>query len=170
MESDAYKQAYGNQLIWTIFRRNFGGQFFKTPYLTRVTCVGEDGFINTGSPCPICRDEYLVLDYRNVKLLKQFVDWTTGKVYPYRKTNLCQMKHEELLVQMYLARDYGTIAFDVPFRFFDYRDYYLPEDIAHLKLEKDVQYDNDEMIAKAEEVPEFGDHVPFAADNTYKLP
>lgn len=39
--------------------------------------------ISTGNPCPICRDEYLVLDYRNVDLLKQFISPYSGKLLSY---------------------------------------------------------------------------------------
>ena len=38
--------------------------------------------ITTGNPCPICRDEYLVLDYRNVELLKQFISPFNGAILP----------------------------------------------------------------------------------------
>lgn len=38
--------------------------------------------ISTGNPCPICRDEYLVLDYRNVDLLKQFISPFNGAILP----------------------------------------------------------------------------------------
>jgi len=39
--------------------------------------------IATGNPCPICRDEYLILDYRNVELLKQFISPYSGKLLSY---------------------------------------------------------------------------------------
>lgn len=40
--------------------------------------------IATGNPCPICRDEYLILDYRNVDLLKQFISPYSGKLLSYK--------------------------------------------------------------------------------------
>jgi len=36
--------------------------------------------IASGSPCPICRDDYLVVDYRNTELLKQFLSPHTGEM------------------------------------------------------------------------------------------
>ena len=72
----------------------------------------------------MCRDEYLVLDHQNVELLKQFVSPQTGKVLSYSITGLCQRKHLELQVAINRAMDYGLITFDVPFRDYDYAEYY----------------------------------------------
>jgi len=80
MESDAYKKAYGDLKVWQNYRRNMKGPFFNPPIVTRITCVGEDGYIKSGSPCPICRDEYLVLHPRNPKLLMQFIEPGTARV------------------------------------------------------------------------------------------
>ncbi|PSN43440.1 Pyridine nucleotide-disulfide oxidoreductase domain-containing protein 1, partial [Blattella germanica] len=74
------------------------------------------GKISTGNPCPICRDEYLVLHHENVGLLRQFISPQTGKVLSPIKTGLCQMKHKQLLVAIENAKDFGYITFDVPFR------------------------------------------------------
>ena len=43
---------------------------------------GDNGFLRTGNPCPICRDEYLVVHYKNVELLKQFISPQHGGTYP----------------------------------------------------------------------------------------
>lgn len=40
--------------------------------------------IVTGNPCPICRDEYLVVDYKNTDLLKQFISPHTGEIISYK--------------------------------------------------------------------------------------
>lgn len=77
LQSSAYKQAYGENPVWTLYRRNHKGGF--APRKTRKSCV-RNGVISTGNPCPICRDEYLVLDHRNTKLLQQFVSEYTGQV------------------------------------------------------------------------------------------
>lgn len=77
MESKAYNTTYGNNPIWFMYRRNHKGAF--APRKTRHSCV-RNGIISTGNPCPICRDEYLVLDQRNTKLLKQFISEHTGQV------------------------------------------------------------------------------------------
>lgn len=121
MKSAAYKTTYGDEPVWVKYRRNFKGQF--VPRKTRETCI-ISGMIATGSPCPICRDEYLVLDYRNVDLLKQFIDPHTGQVYDSRKIHLCQKKLLQLEVALKKAKFYGLITYQVPFRNYDYKDYY----------------------------------------------
>ncbi|XP_018400255.1 PREDICTED: 28S ribosomal protein S18b, mitochondrial [Cyphomyrmex costatus] len=120
MNSDAYKQTYGNDPVWKIYRRNHKGQF--PPRKTRKTCI-RGGHISTGSPCPICRDEYLVIDHKNVKLLEQFINEHNGSVLSYSKTNICQKRHKQLLVALARAKDYGTITFDLPIRQYDYSEW-----------------------------------------------
>lgn len=165
MESEAYKTTYGDYLVWQLYRRAFGGQFQNIPLHTRISCVGDDGFISSGSPCPICRDEYLVLHHNNVKLLKQFINPFTGKIYPARKTSLCRVKHEELLVAIHKAKDYGTISFYIEPRCFNYADYYLPEEIAHLKLEEGFPLEKDEVLKRALREPDLSKDKEFALDN-----
>ncbi|XP_053958861.1 28S ribosomal protein S18b, mitochondrial [Anastrepha ludens] len=121
LQSSAYKETYGDQFVWEQYRRNHKGAL--PPRKTRKTCIRK-GVISTGNPCPICRDEYLVLDHRNIDLLRQFISPHTGKVLSYSKTGLCQKKHFELLVAIERAWDYGLITFDVPFRKFDLDEYY----------------------------------------------
>ncbi|XP_011156583.1 28S ribosomal protein S18b, mitochondrial [Solenopsis invicta] len=120
MNSDAYKQTYGNDPIWKMYKRNHKGMF--PPRKTRKTCI-RGGQITTGNPCPICRDEYLVFDYKNVKLLEQFIDQHNGDVLSYSKTNICQKRHKELLVALTKAKDYGFIKYDVPIRQYDYSEW-----------------------------------------------
>ncbi|XP_076068736.1 mitochondrial ribosomal protein S18B [Oratosquilla oratoria] len=120
MESDAYAETYKGQPVWVNYRRNFKGSF--APRKTRKMCIRQ-GKLATGNPCPICRDEYLVLDYRNIKLLQQFISPYNGEVLSYRKTNLCQRKHRELVVAVDRARDCGYLEYDVPLRLYDYLEY-----------------------------------------------
>lgn len=121
LKSAAYKETYGDQLVWEQYRRNHKGAI--PPRKTRKTCIRK-GVISTGNPCPICRDEYLVLDHRNIDLLQQFISPHTGQILSYSKTGLCQKKHFELTVAVERARDFGLITFDVPFREFDLDEYY----------------------------------------------
>ena len=165
MESKAYKEAYGEYLIWQLFRRNFPGQFWNIPANSRVSCVGDDGFIKYGQACPICRDEYLVLHYKNVKLLKQFINPYTGKVLPPNKTNLCQVKHEELLIALLQAKDYGSMSFHIPFREYDYRDYYRAEELKGLKIEEGFDDSQDPVLQKALQDPDFGGHHEYARES-----
>lgn len=77
LQSKAYQQTYGDDPVWVMYRRNHKGGF--APRKTRRSCV-RNGVISTGNPCPICRDEYLLLDHKNTKLLKQFISQYTGQV------------------------------------------------------------------------------------------
>lgn len=165
MESDAYKQTYRRYLVWQAFRRNFGNQLHRPPFLNRVSCIGDDGFIKYGQPCPICRDEYLVLDYTNVKLISQFISPFTALVYPNRKTHLCQKKHEELLVAIEKAKMYGTMPFQIPFRLYDYGDYYLPEQLVNVRLEQGSDLSEDPVLHKALQEEEWGAHHDYALES-----
>lgn len=129
MESDAYKAVYGNEPVWKNYVRNRTNQRF--PHYTRDFCA-EEGVYIRGNPCPICRDEYLLLDHRNIKLLKQFVNDHTGEIEPVLKTSICQAQLRNLRVALRKAYDLGLLTYEVPFRTYDYRDYY-PE----LRDEKD---------------------------------
>lgn len=80
MESKAYQTTYGELPVYTEYRRNHKGQL--PPKKTRKSCTRKQ-MISTGNPCPICRDEYLVLEPENVKLLKQFISEHTGQVNAY---------------------------------------------------------------------------------------
>lgn len=112
MDSVAYRQTYGDEPVWKHYRRNLvgGGNYF-TPK-TRDMCIrGKQ--IKTGSPCPICRDMYLVFHYKNLKLLNQFIDPYSGVVYDTTKTNICQEQWKKLLIHIEKAKDYGYLDLDV---------------------------------------------------------
>lgn len=121
LASEAYQQTYQGEPVWKQYRRNHKGVY--PPKKTRKQCIRQ-GKLATGNPCPICRDEFLVLDHRNVDLIKQFISAQNGKVLSYQITGLCQKRHLELLVAVERAMDYGLITFDVPFRDYDYSEYY----------------------------------------------
>lgn len=121
LKSEAYKTTYGEEPVWTQYRRNHKGAL--PPRKTRRTCIRQN-VISTGNPCPICRDEYLVLSENNTELLKQFISPFTGATLSYQVTGLCQIRHNELLVAIQRARNLGLITFDVPFRKYDYSEYY----------------------------------------------
>lgn len=61
----AFKETYKDYKIWQLFRRNFKGAI--SPSKPRISCT-ENGFISTTNPCVICRDRYLVLDYKVIVL------------------------------------------------------------------------------------------------------
>ncbi|XP_017766216.1 PREDICTED: 28S ribosomal protein S18b, mitochondrial [Eufriesea mexicana] len=120
LKSSAYKICYGEDPVWKYYKRNFKGQFPSRK--TRKTCI-RGNKIDTGSPCPICRDKYLILDYRNIDLLKQFISEHNGEILSYNYTNLCQKAHKNLLVAITKAKEYGLITYSVPFRYYDYSEW-----------------------------------------------
>ncbi|KAL3871561.1 hypothetical protein ACJMK2_039552 [Sinanodonta woodiana] len=119
MDSNAYKQSYSDKPVWFHYRRNYKGWILPE---TRKTCIRARK-MTTGSPCPICRDEYLVVDYRNVRLLEQFISPSDGKVIASIKTGVCQKQYRKLLLEVAKARDYGFIEDVLPFREYDYDEY-----------------------------------------------
>ena len=125
MESDAYQQTYGQSKIWELYRRNFSKNRTYKP--TRKTCI-RHGMITTGNPCPICRDEYLVVDYRNLKLLNQFVADYNGQLLTSKKTGVCQKQWMKIRIELTKARDHGYLNVDPPFVEYDY-DKYRPKEI-----------------------------------------
>lgn len=122
MESEAFKKTYQGNLVWKLYRRNHKNQLPSKN--TRLTCINDEGFVATSYPCPICRDEYLVIHPENVKLLNQFIDPYTEKVLPTRVHGLCRRQYRNLVVAVHRARDLGTLTFGVPDRLYDYEEYY----------------------------------------------
>ncbi|XP_025114528.1 28S ribosomal protein S18b, mitochondrial-like [Pomacea canaliculata] len=120
MNSKAYEEAYGGNPVWFHYRRNFKGQVAPR---TRRTCIRQ-GIIKTASPCPICRDEYLIVDHKNVKLLEQFISPYTGEVLNSRKTGVCQVQHKKLVIEVMKARIEGLVEKVIPIREYDYDQYY----------------------------------------------
>ncbi|KAJ8960984.1 hypothetical protein NQ318_020288, partial [Aromia moschata] len=99
LKSAAYQQTYEGQPVWVLYRRNHKGLF--PPRKTRKTCI-RGGQLATGNPCPLCRDEYLVVHEQNVELLKQFISPHTGGILSYSKTGVCQKKHQQLQISITL--------------------------------------------------------------------
>lgn len=140
LKSDAYYTTYGDNPVWLGYRRVHKGGL--APRLTRQSCV-RFHVVTTASPCPICRDEYLVLDHRNLDLLRQFISPHTGQVRfprsipsalnhlshlppqvePFSVTGLCQRQHRTLLIALERAYDLGWLTFEVPFKDYDYSLY-----------------------------------------------
>uniref|UniRef100_A0A915JX43 Small ribosomal subunit protein mS40 n=1 Tax=Romanomermis culicivorax TaxID=13658 RepID=A0A915JX43_ROMCU len=114
-----YKKTYGDQLIWKLYRRNTSRKFFTNP-LPAHWCL-KFGKFATNWPCPICRDEYLVVDYR---LLKQFLVEATGHLYENHVVNVCQVNYHKIAAEVMKAKNRGYLTFDLPFRNYDYKDYY----------------------------------------------
>lgn len=122
MESAAYRATYGQGPVWLHYRANHKGHI--PPRRTRRTCI-RGGRITTGSPCPICRDELLLLHYRNTRLLNHFVSEFNGELLKTSRTGLCRVQQLKLQTAMYKARQLGTISYHVPFREYNYDEYRL---------------------------------------------
>ncbi|VDM00331.1 unnamed protein product [Schistocephalus solidus] len=136
-----FTKLYRGKPVWFYHRRNFKGHF--PPKRPRKSCT-HGGLLITSNPCPICRDEYLVLDYQNVYLLKHFLHPQSAEILEPTTTDyrlffvgLCQKQHKVLLLEIEKARDLGTIEMRLPFRLFDYADYYgdllTEEELAQLE-------------------------------------
>nr|ADD38701.1 28S ribosomal protein S18b, mitochondrial [Lepeophtheirus salmonis] len=121
--SPSYNDTYGELRFWELYRRNVPGPKAETD--TRLTCVKE-GKLITNNPCPICRDIYLVIDYRNVRLLEQFIKDYNGEILTSKETGVCRRKHFDILVAIEKAKLYGLIdSIDPHFVEYDY-NYYKP--------------------------------------------
>ncbi|CAH8824926.1 unnamed protein product [Trichobilharzia szidati] len=121
LNSDVYRNTYRGKPVWFYYRRNYKGHF--PPSSTRKNCVYLGKLISS-NPCPICRDEYLVLHHQHTELLKQFLNPDTLQIFPTAKTGLCQHQHKILQMEVEKARDLGTIQMCTPFYLYDYNDYY----------------------------------------------
>ncbi|BFZ05576.1 hypothetical protein BsWGS_08615 [Bradybaena similaris] len=119
LASEAYVQGYRGKPVWFYYRRNFKGRILPP---TRASCIRQ-GKMSTASPCPICRDEYLVLHYQNIKLLEQFVSPYTGEVLDSLLTGLCQKQHHQLTIEVMRAWNEGLLEMKLPTRLYDYEDY-----------------------------------------------
>lgn len=122
MDSEAYKKTYDGNMIWKLYRRN--GKSAILTDRTRPNCVSQEGFISTSYPCPICRDEYLILHPENIKLLEQFMNPYTGKILTPKHHGLCLKQYRNLVISIHQARDLGYLTYEIPDRLYDYQEYY----------------------------------------------
>lgn len=143
MESDAYKEAYGDDVVWKHYKRNFKGHWMLD---TREKCIRK-GRISTGTPCPLCRDEYLVVDYRNTKLLGQFVNPFTGELWPSKKTGVCQKRLSELRIELAKAIDYGFMRMNLDFRKYDKAEYFS-------LLQESEMHSHSQLLADMKDTPD----------------
>lgn len=151
LESDEYKRAYRGLKVWIPYRRNHRGPVENPPRRTRNRCI-HNGFVVVGSPCPICRDKYLIVHPKNVKLLEQFINPATDEVYECSKIQLCEQQYEDLVSAIEIARDIGYLQFKVPFRQFDYSDFYSKELIKNLESIDNSLVEDDEIKERARNV------------------
>ncbi|KAM9166961.1 LOW QUALITY PROTEIN: small ribosomal subunit protein mS40 [Mergus octosetaceus] len=111
LESAEYQEAYGDKPVWFGYRRNYKGAV--PPQRTRKACLRKGRRV--GNPCPICRDRHLFVDFRNVKLLDQFVCPHSGSIFHPTHTGVCMKQHKLLLKAITKAQDRGLMWLHVPF-------------------------------------------------------
>jgi len=122
MDSSGYRETYGTEhKVWELYRRNFPGRMHPNPK-TRRKCIVY-GKVSGGNPCPICRDEYLVVDYRNVKLINQFLTDYNRQMVSAEVSGVCREQYKKLLVAIEKARDHVYLDVDAPFVEYDYEKY-----------------------------------------------
>ncbi|XP_067386196.1 small ribosomal subunit protein mS40 [Emydura macquarii macquarii] len=119
LETEEYIERYGNKPVWFGYRRNHKGPI--PPQKTRKTCIRGNKI--AGNPCPICRDEKLLVDYRNVKLLEQFMSPHSGVILHPMDTGVCRKQHKRLVQAIDQARDHGLLSFPVPLVMLQDEDY-----------------------------------------------
>merc|ERR1719427_2455344 len=66
-----FEDRYKGNLLWWDYFRPHKGRIQKQR--TRKSCI-RHGKISTASPCPLCRDENLLISYKNVPLFNHFID------------------------------------------------------------------------------------------------
>ncbi|CAN2390424.1 ribosomal protein S18B [Pristimantis euphronides] len=119
LSSDEYVERYGARLVWADYRRNHKGSI--PPQKTRKMCIRGDKV--SGNPCPICRDQKIVVDYRNVKLLQQFMCPHTGVVYDPTRTGVCMKQHKRLVKAITEAEDQGFLPVLIPHKDITFGEY-----------------------------------------------
>ncbi|NXV53602.1 RT18B protein, partial [Uria aalge] len=106
-----YRITYGDRPVWHGYRRNHKGAV--PPQRTRKACVRKGKRV--GNPCPICRDRNLHVDFRNVKLLDQFICPHSGVVFHPTHTGVCMKQHKLLTKAITQAQDHGLLWLHVPY-------------------------------------------------------
>ncbi|XP_029022080.1 28S ribosomal protein S18b, mitochondrial [Betta splendens] len=119
LESQEYVERYGTDPVWVGYRRNHKGGI--PPQKTRKTCIRGDKIC--GNPCPICRDQNIVIHHQNVKLLQQFISPHTGMVYESTRTGVCVKQQKKLNDVINKARDHGLLSFQIPYVEYSGEDY-----------------------------------------------
>ncbi|NWY99890.1 RT18B protein, partial [Loxia curvirostra] len=98
-----YRATYGDRPVWHGYRRNHKGSV--PPQSPRKACLRRGRPV--GNPCPICRDRNLLVDFRNVKLLDQFICPHSGVIFHPIHTGICMKQHRRLSQAIAQAQDHG---------------------------------------------------------------
>ncbi|KAL1775297.1 28S ribosomal protein S18b, mitochondrial [Sigmodon hispidus] len=110
LDSEECQNGYGSRPVWADYRRNFKGGV--PPQRTRKTCIRNNKV--AGNPCPICQNHKLLVDFRNVKLLEQFVCAHSGIIFHVPYKEVCMKQHKKLAQAIQKARKCGLLSYYVP--------------------------------------------------------
>ena len=67
-------------------------------------------FMGRGRVCKFCEDRSLNIDYKNVKLMKKFVN-DQGKIIPGRVTGTCSRHQRQLTGAIKRARNIALLSY-----------------------------------------------------------
>lgn len=70
----------------------------------------QDPYIEPPPKCVICEHQILI-DYKNVQLLSQFVSQFTGRVFPRKVVGLCTVKYSEMEKAIAYSRRMGLMPY-----------------------------------------------------------
>uniref|UniRef100_A0A8C9MEA6 Small ribosomal subunit protein mS40 n=1 Tax=Serinus canaria TaxID=9135 RepID=A0A8C9MEA6_SERCA len=100
--------------VWRSFNSGVGGRMEPLRVRGFLEERGRRGR-PVGNPCPICRDRNLLVDFRNVKLLDQFICPHSGVIFHPIHTGICMKQHRRLSQAIAQAQDHGLLWLQVPF-------------------------------------------------------
>ena len=67
-------------------------------------------FMGRGRVCKFCEDRTLTIDYKNVKLIRKFVN-EQGKIIPGRVTGTCSKHQRHLTAAIKRARNIALLSY-----------------------------------------------------------
>lgn len=67
-------------------------------------------FMGRGRVCKFCEDRTLTIDYKNVKLIRKFVN-EQGKIIPGRVTGTCSKHQRQLTGAIKRARNIALLSY-----------------------------------------------------------
>ena len=67
-------------------------------------------FMGRGRVCKFCEDRTLTIDYKNVKLIRKFVN-EQGKIIPGRVTGTCSRHQRQLTSAIKRARNIALLSY-----------------------------------------------------------
>ena len=94
------------------------------------------------NPCPVCRDENILVHEDNLQLLEHFIDPLNKEVYSQEKMQICSKIYRLIRISVERAFNKGQIIRPSPFKEFDYST--IREDIElELKSLQNNEQDRD---------------------------